>query len=59
MRRDAVNMGSMVFFDWEKAMKKITGVLTAVLACCLFMLGGCQDKHEPVKPTVFQPVPAA
>ena len=27
----------------------------ALAACCLFMLGGCGDKHEPVKPTVVVP----
>lgn len=26
--------------------------LTGALAACLLMLGGCRDRHEPVKPTV-------
>jgi hypothetical protein len=26
--------------------------LAIALAACLMLLGGCQDKHEPVKPTV-------
>lgn len=28
------------------------------LACCLLLLGGCQDRHEPVKPTVATAQPA-
>ncbi|MES3026025.1 MAG: hypothetical protein V4857_30965 [Pseudomonadota bacterium] len=24
------------------------------LACCLFALTACEDKHEPTKPTVAQ-----
>ena len=26
--------------------------IAALSACSLLMLGGCQDKHEPTKPTV-------
>lgn len=33
-------------------MKPFVRTLTALAACTLLMLGGCQDKHEPVKPTV-------
>jgi hypothetical protein len=25
----------------------------AVLAACCLALGACQDKHDPIKPTVF------
>ena len=35
-------------------MKPLIRPLTA-LACCLLLLAGCQDKHEPVKPTVAAP----
>jgi len=27
-------------------------LLTAALACGALLLAGCQDKHDPVKPTV-------
>jgi hypothetical protein len=33
-------------------MKTFFRPLAALLACAVVMLGGCQDKHEPVKPTV-------
>jgi hypothetical protein len=26
--------------------------LTVLAACCLLLLGACQAKHNPVKPTV-------
>lgn len=39
-------------------MKTLIRPLTAV-ACCLFLLAGCQDKHEPVKPTVAAPAQRA
>ena len=29
-----------------------------VLVCCLLHLGGCRDKHDPVKPTVAIVLPA-
>ena len=32
-------------------MKALIRPLTA-LACSMLLLAGCQDKHEPVKPTV-------
>jgi len=35
-------------------MKTLIRPLTA-LACCLLLLAGCRDKHEPVKPTVAAP----
>ena len=35
----------------EAAMKTPLRPFT-VLVCCLLLLGGCQDKHDPVKPTV-------
>ena len=31
--------------------------LTA-LVCCLLLLSGCRDKHDPVKPTVAIVLPA-
>jgi len=33
-------------------MKTFFRPLAALLACAALVLGGCQDKHEPVKPTV-------
>jgi hypothetical protein len=39
-------------------MKPFLRPLTAMAACCLLLLGGCQDRHEPVKPTVAQAQPA-
>lgn len=32
--------------------------LLALSACALLVLGGCQDKHEPTKPTVAAQAPA-
>jgi hypothetical protein len=29
-----------------------------ILGCCLLLLAGCQDKHDPVKPTVAAIQPA-
>lgn len=28
------------------------------LACCVLLLAGCKDRHEPVKPTVAMAQPA-
>ena len=39
-------------------MKPLIRPLAAVAACCLLMLAGCQDKHEPVKPPVTALQPA-
>ena len=33
-------------------MNQLLRPLCAVLAVAMLMLGGCRDKHEPVKPTV-------
>lgn len=33
-------------------MNLILRPLAAFVTVCLFMLGGCEEKHEPVKPTV-------
>ena len=30
--------------------------LVIALAACMLLLGGCRDKHEPVKPTVADSV---
>ena len=40
----------MIFLT-EAAMKPLLRPLT-LLVCCLLLLGGCRDKHDPVKPTV-------
>jgi len=36
-------------------MKTLFKPMCAIAACCLLMLGGCQDKHKPIKPTVAVP----
>jgi hypothetical protein len=33
-------------------MKPLIRPLACLAACCLLLLGGCKNKHEPVKPTV-------
>lgn len=33
-------------------MKQLMRPLALALLTCLLLLGGCRDKHEPVKPTV-------
>ena len=33
-------------------MNQLIRPLCAVLGAALLLLGGCRDKHEPVKPTV-------
>ena len=33
-------------------MKSLIRPLASLVACCVLLLGGCKDKHEPVKPTV-------
>ena len=33
-------------------MRPLLRPFAIVLAACLVLLGGCRDKHEPVKPTV-------
>jgi hypothetical protein len=34
-------------------MKPLLRPFAALVACCLLLLGACQDKHDPTKPTVF------
>lgn len=34
------------------AMKQLICLFVLALSSCLLLLGGCRDKHEPVKPTV-------
>lgn len=36
----------------NQLLRTSTATLAATLAACLLMLGGCRDRHEPVKPTV-------
>jgi hypothetical protein len=35
-------------------MKLPLRALLLALAACLLLLGGCRDRHEPVKPTVAE-----
>ncbi|WP_267874724.1 hypothetical protein [Massilia glaciei] len=32
----------------------LSAIRRTALACCLFALAACEDKHEPTKPTVGQ-----
>lgn len=39
-------------------MKTLLRPVAAALACATLLLAGCQDRHDPVKPTVAASRPA-